>query len=316
MTLLISAAVLILGLALLVTASGLLVKSSVKLAYLLKLSTLFIGLIFVAFGTSLPEAAVSIAAVIKGYKGIALGNVVGSNIANIGLVLGLCGLVRPLKVDSSLFKREIPIMLASVLALYLFARDGLISRFEGGLFLFAFVLFCISSLRGSRSHQADEDFALSGFLAKTRSKLLVLLVFSASVFFLVLGANLMVNSGVKIAEHFSVSPWIIAITVFAVGTSLPELAASLAASAKKISSLSIGNVIGSNIFNVLLVLGIASLIRPIEVEAAVLRFELPLLIAFSLVAAIFMGIKNTISRFEAGMLLLFYCIFIVFLFLK
>jgi cation:H+ antiporter len=126
----------------------------------------------------------------------------------------------------------------------------------------------------------------------------------------------MINSGVGIAKDFGVRPWIIAITIFAVGTSLPELAASLAASARKVPSISIGNVIGSNIFNILLVLGLVSVIRPIEVETPIIEFELPLLIIFSLVVSLFMGTKSTVSRFESGMLVLFYCIFIVFLFIK
>lgn len=308
--------VLIFGLALLSYSSNYLIKTSVKLAYLLKLSTLFIGLIFVAFGTSLPEAAVSIVAVVKKYKDIALGTVVGSNIANIGLVLGISGLLRPLKVDVTLFKREIPIMLGSCALLYIFCLNGVISRLEGGVFLLGFVLFCIYSYKGSKFHKEDEDFKLDGFLDKTKSKLFIIGLFSVSLLLLVLSANLMITTGVNLAKFFGVRPWIIAITIFAVGTSLPELAASITASLKKVSSISVGNVVGSNIFNVLLVLGLASMLRPIPIEQSTVRFELPLLIVFSIVVTLFMRLKNSLSRFQAAALFVFYLVFIALLFIK
>ncbi|MBN2120766.1 MAG: calcium/sodium antiporter [Candidatus Omnitrophica bacterium] len=316
MSLGVSVIILILGLVLLVVSADFLIKISVRLAWLLRLSTLFIGLILVAFGTSLPEAAVSIVAAVKNSKDIALGNVVGSNIANIGLAVGLAGLFNPLKVEKSLFRREIPVMLVSCLALYGFCWDGLICRWEGGVFLLGFAAFCFFSFKNSKAQEESEEFTLSGPLSKTESKPLVFLIFCGCLFFLVLGADLMVNSGVNIANFFGISPWVIAITVFAVGTSLPELAASVAASIKKVSSISIGNVVGSNIFNILLVLGLASLIRPIEVDRSILNFELPLMIAFSVVVSLFMMTRNKVSRFEAGVLLLFYCIFIVFLFIR
>lgn len=300
------------GLILLTLSSDFLVKISVRLAYLLRLTTLFIGLIFIAFGTSCPEAAVSLTAVVKKYKDIALGNIVGSNIANIGLVLGLSALVRPLRVDNSLFKRDIPVMLFSALLLYVFCLDGLISRFEGLIFVSGFSLFCFSAYKTSK-RSGEGEFKISGFLAKINSKFFVFFLFFISLGFLILGANLMINSGVNIAKIFGISPWIIAITVFAVGTSLPELGASLAASFKKVSSLSIGNVIGSNIFNILLVLGLASLIRPISVDLSVSKFELPLLIIFSVGVSLFMRIKNNISRFEAAVLFCSYIGFILLL---
>jgi len=314
MVLFLNISLFILGLVFLSISSNLLIKTSVRLAYLFKLTTLFIGLIFIAFGTSLPEATVSLLAVIKKYKDIALGNIVGSNIANIGLVLGLSGLIRPLRVDSSLFKREVPIMVLSSLFLYIFSLDGLISRGEGLVFLLSFIFFFIFAYKSSKLSEKKEftpqEFEASGAFKKLHSKALILILFFLSLTFLLIGANMMVNSGVNVAKFFGISPWLIAITIFAIGTSLPELAASLSASIKGVSSISVGNVVGSNIFNILFVLGIASLIRPIRLESSILRFELPFLIFFSIIVSLFMRIKDNISRGEAGVLFLSYLVFI------
>ena len=316
MPIFINIAILLLGLILLIFSSDLLIKTSVKLAFLLKLSTLFVGLIFVAFGTSCPEATVSIVAIIKKYKDIALGNIIGSNIANIGLVLGLSCLIRPLKVDSSLFKREIPLMFICCILLFILCLDGQISRLEGMILVFLFVFFCIFSYKSSKSHKESQDFELKGFLERTKSKFLIISLFITSLILLVLSSNFLVNSGVNLAKYFGISNWIIAMTVFAIGTSLPELGASITASIKKVSSISIGNVIGSNIFNILFVLGLVSLMRPINVNLAILTFELPILLFFSLILLIVTRIKYRISRWEGLILFTGYIVFIILLITK
>ena len=308
--------VFLLGLALLVFFSNLLIKSSIKLAFFLKLSTLFIGLIFIAFGTSCPEAAVSITAAVRRYKDIALGNILGSNIANIGLVLGLCGLVQPLKIEFSVIRKEITIMLISCLVLFVFCWDGVLSRLEGSFFILGFIFFCFFSYRSSKKHKEEPGFDLSGSLTRFNSRPKTIALFLISLVFIVLGANLMVNSGVSIAKFFKISPFIIALTVFSIGTSLPELAASLTAISKKVPHISIGNVIGSNVFNILLVLGIVSLIRPLEINPQVLKFELPALCVFSFLTFLFIRSKNILSRLEAGILFFGYIGFIVLLFCR
>ena len=307
------------GLLILAVSSDYLIKSSVRLAQLLRLTTLFIGLILLAFGTSLPEGSVSIIALIKKYKDIALGNIVGSNIANIGLVLGISGLLRPLKTSRSLFKKEIPIMLISSLFLFWFCADGMISRLEGAVFIAGFILFLILAYRGSKILEEAETvqtFAQPRFFAKANSRFIIFIIFGVCLGCVIFSANLMVNSGVNIAQIFGLSPWIIGLTIFAVGTSLPELAVSVSASLKDVPSISIGNVVGSNIFNILLVLGIVSIIEPITVNRSILTFELPLLIVFSVVLTIFLGTDNRLSRAESLFLLIFYSIFIVLLFIK
>ncbi|MCD6539127.1 MAG: calcium/sodium antiporter [Candidatus Omnitrophica bacterium] len=303
----------ILGLIILSISSDFLIKSSVRLAHLLKFTVLFIGLVFIAFGTSLPEATVSLVAIIKKHKDIALGNIVGSNIANIGLVLGFSGLIRPLRVDNSLLRKEVSIMILSTLLLYIFSLDGFLSRLEGLIFILVFCLFFIFTCKSSKLSKDKEidsqKFKVSGFFSKINSKLIIFFSFLLSLVFLLASANMMVNSGVNIARFFKISPWIIAITVFGVGTSLPELAVSISASVEKVSSLSVGNVIGSNVFNILVVLGLASLIRPITLDKSILNFELPILIIFSIIVPLF--VKTGFSRFKSFILFLGYTLFLI-----
>ena len=257
----------LIGLCLLVLSSVWLIQGSVKLSILFKLSPLFIGLVLIAFGTSAPEAAIGIIAALRNQKGIALGNIIGSNISNIGLILGVCAMVAPLAVKSkSIFKNEIPIMLASVLLFYFLSCDLFISRIDGAVFIGSFIAFCFVSYKRAKKsfdYSEIESFKLKKFLQRMNSKILLFAIIFASLLAIVYAADLMVKSGANLAQVFGISPWIIGITVFAIGSSLPELSASLTASLRKVPSLSLGNIIGSNIFNVLFVLGIVALIRPI-----------------------------------------------------
>jgi cation:H+ antiporter len=301
---------------LLILGSNWLIQGSVKLSILFKLSPLFIGLILIAFGTSAPEAAIGIIAALRDQKGIALGNIIGSNISNIGLILGLCALVMPLGVNKRIFKLEIPIMLASVALFYFLSLDLLISRIDGLIFIGAFIAFCVSAYYGAKKsfdHAELEGFKLKKILQKLNSRFFLFTIILASLAVIVWGANLMVKAGVDLATIFGVNPWIIGITIFAIGSSLPELAASLTASLKKVPSISVGNIVGSNIFNILFVMGIVALIRPITLESSVLGFEFPVLIIFSFALFIVMRIGYKISRLRGLFLFLGYITFIFFL---
>jgi cation:H+ antiporter len=289
----------------------------VKISRLFGLSSLFIGLILVAFGTSAPEAGVGIIAALKDQKQIALGNIVGSNISNIGLILGICAMLGSLKVEKSIFKRELPMMIISGVLLYILSLDRIISRLDGIIFLGCFVIFFFLSYKGARTPsqlKEVEDLPLRKLLQNTRSRLVIFTVIAVSIAGVVWGADLMVKSGVALAKIFGISSWIIGVTVFAVGTSLPELAASLTAYFKKLPSISIGNIVGSNIFNVFFVLGIVALIRPIEIHPSILSFELPVMILFSFILLIFMRTGYRINRWEGVGLFLAYAAFIFFLF--
>ena len=305
------------GLTLLVLSSDWLVQSSVKIAFLFRLTPLFIGLVLVAFGTSAPEAGVGIIAAIQRQKEIALGNIIGSNIANMGLVVGLCALVSPLKVNKSLLQREAPIMLLAPMLLWLTAKDYWISRLDGVIFIVCFIVFLIISYRGAKQtfdQKEIEHFSFTKLFQKMDSRVLIFIVSFLSLVGVVLGAHIMVGRGVKLANIFGISPWIIAITVFAVGTSLPELVASLTASLKKVSSISVGNIVGSNIFNIFFVLGVVALIRPIGIDPSVVERELPLLAIFTFIFFVLMRIGHKINRWKGLLLVLGYIVFLVFLF--
>lgn len=319
MTMFTSSLLLIVGLSILILSSDWLVQSSVKIAYFYKLTPLFIGLVIIAFGTSAPEAGVGIMAAIRNQKGIALGNIIGSNISNIGLILGLCAIVTPLKVDKKIFKSELLMMGLSFVLLFVLCLDSYISRFDGLILIICFIAFCIISYsKAKKSFDPGEidEFKFYKILEKTKSKKITLVILLLSLFGVVWGADLMVKGGVQLAEIFKVSPWIIGITVFAIGTSLPELVASLTASIKKLHSISIGNIMGSNIFNILFVLGIVSLIRPIPLDISILKFELPVMCIFGLLLFTVMRTGYKISRGEGVLMFLCYTFFILFLIIK
>ncbi|MBN3041151.1 MAG: calcium/sodium antiporter [Candidatus Omnitrophica bacterium] len=305
------------GLGLLILSSDWLIQSSVKLSFMYRLSPLFIGAVLIAFGTSAPEAGVSIMASIRDQNDIALGNIIGSNIANIGLIVGLCAMLRPFRVSKSMFKRELPLMLLAVLLLFLLSLDKFISRIDGIMFLVLFLFFCIFAYKGARKefdHNEMSDFTLSKVLKKINSPAAAFFIILLCLIGVIFAADVMVRSGSAIAEIFGVKPWIIGLTIFALGTSLPELVTSLNAVFKKAPTISIGNIVGSNIFNILFVLGIAALIRPIAISPSLLKFELPLLLIFSFALFTVMLTGFTIKRWEGLLLFVGYLFFLALLF--
>lgn len=314
-----SVLLLIIGLVLLVISSSWLIQASVKLSLLLKLTPLFIGAVLIAIGTSAPEAGVGIMAALRNQKGIALGNILGSNIVNIGLILGLCAAFRPLRVNKSIFKREVPFLLLSVILFYFLSLDLVLSRLDGLIFILTFVAFCFISYFGSKKSfnpKEIENFKVNKFLNKLATCPQVILIIFLSLVGVVWGADLMVRGGVSLAKVFGLSPWLIGITVFAIGTSLPELATSLTASIKKVPSISIGNIVGSNICNILLVLGLVAVIRPINLDPSILNFEIPALIIFTFLFFTLMRTGYRISRIEGLVMFLGYLGFLISVIIK
>lgn len=308
-----------LGLILLILGAEWLVGGSSKFARSVGIKPIIIGLTFVAFGTSVPEAAVGIIAVLKGAKGIALGDVIGSNIANIGLVMGVAALISPLKVEMKLLKRELPIMIGAAILLYLIALDSKIGFLDGLLLLIGIILFTGFCFFVSRKRpELGEEFkrGAEGILRKKgqRAKSVVLATIGLAI--LLGGAYLMVESGVRIARIFGINEWVIGLTIFAIGTSLPELATSAVSAYRKKADIAIGTVIGSNIFNILFVIGIVSMISPLTVEASILRYELPIMLAFSLILFPLMKSGFVVTRFEGAILVAGYLGFILWLFLR
>ncbi|WP_345337330.1 calcium/sodium antiporter [Ferrimonas pelagia] len=298
---------LLLGLALLVWSADRFVYGAAALARNLGLPPLIIGLTIVSMGSSAPEAMVAANAAIEGRLDTAIGNVIGSNIANITLILGATALIRPLLVGSSTLIKELPLMLAAtVLAGYLM-HDLHLSRTDGLILALAFILvmgvLIASALRTRSSDpliaESDDEIPSDVPMAKA------LLWLAVGMLLLPLAADLMVNNAVVIAQFFGLSDLVIGLTIIAVGTSLPELAACLAGLAKGEDDLVIGNVVGSNLFNILAVLAIPTLIAPGTIDAAAAGRDYYIMLATSLAPLLLLLLKRSrsIGRLEGGLLL-------------
>jgi cation:H+ antiporter len=307
---------LVFGLILLVISSNWLIQSSVKISSFFRLTPLFIGLVIIAFGTSAPEAGVGIIATLKNQGGVALANVIGSNIANIALALGLCSIFIPLKVDKKIFKKEFPFLAISTLALYFASLDLIISRREGVIFILLLLIFCFIFIRDSKEGFIEDEtknIKFNKVFNKLKRPHSIVILFILSLAGIIGGAHFMVEGGVYLANFLGVSPWIIGITLFALGTSLPEISTSVAAAIKKVPSISIGNIIGSNIFNILLVVGVVVLIKPLSLNPSVVKFELPMLLGFTFLLFTVMATHYKIVRWEGLILTLSYAGFLIWL---
>lgn len=295
-----------------------LVRGATRFARAFYIKPVVIGLTIVAFGTSTPELVTSVIAAIRHSSDIAMGNVIGSNIANIGLILGLSALVRPLKVDMKLLYREMPIMVGISLFLYFLCCDGTLSRLEGGILLagISFYTFYVYRVALKESGAIEREYLeFEEHLEKGRNTLSrdIFLIF-LGLAGLVAGAHLLVHSATYIARVFGISELVIGLTVIAVGTSLPELATSMIAAIRKESDISVGNVIGSNIFNILAVLGVAAIIRPLSINSASLRVDMPVMLFFSIFLIPMITWKFVITRIQGVFLLIGYAIYILWLF--
>ena len=306
---------LILGLSLLAVGGEFLVKGSVSLALRLKISTLVVGMTVVSFATSAPELLVSLDAALAGYSDISLGNIIGSNIANIGLVLGITALIFPLNVTNDTYKTNYPMLLgvslAFVLLIYQFHA---IQFWMGALFvlsLLIFVFFIIRSSRKKSVQAAQDDEFLEEVKSYTIWKSTTYLVLGGLALYY--GADFLINGTIAIAREWGVTERIISISVVAIGTSVPELAASVVAAVRKEESLAIGNLLGSNIFNVLAVLGITSLVIDLPVgDAKIYTKDIWMMLGFVLLLYPVMRVysKSTINRLEGSVMLLAYIAYI------
>jgi cation:H+ antiporter len=295
-----------------------LVKGAAGLARALGLRPLVIGLTVVAYGTSAPELTVGVAAAIDQRGAIALGNSIGSNIANLGLILGMTALIAPPRVDGMLIRREIPALVLATLAVPLVLLDGELGRIEAGVLLLAAVLYTWWMIRGTPRGEATEAPAATmedaaeragAPAAEGRAKLAVIAAVGLAL--LIGGGKLFVDGAVDIARAFDVSDRVIGLTIVAVGTSLPELAASLVAALRGHSDIAVGNVLGSNIFNVVFILGVSGLVTPLGGSLAGMRLDLAFLGGMTLLAAVSMRAARAIPRAEGAVFLLAYVAFLV-----
>ena len=332
-------AALAVGFALLIGGGEVLVRGAGGLAATLGISPLVVGLTVVAFATSAPEFAVSVDAALSGYPGLAVGNVVGSNIANILLILGLTAIVAPLVATSRIVRVDITIMVLFSLVLLLVALDGTISFLDGLLLFAGLVAYVVATIVISRKQSggraaaaskepvgdgAVDDSSGSDSADETRSSGVAashpVLVSSAlvivGVVMLVVGARLLVTAASDLAAAWGMSDLVIGLTVVAVGTSLPELATSMVAAIRGERDLAIGNIVGSNMFNIGAVLGMTSLIAPIEIAAGAIRFDLPIMLAVSLALLPIAFTGLAIARWEGVLFTGFYAAYIAYVVLQ
>jgi len=308
------------GLALLVVGGDFLVRASVGLSFRLKISKLVIGMTVVSFATSAPELLVSLQAALDGISDIALGNVIGSNIANIGLVLGITAIISPLAIDRDFYKLNWPMMMLASFVLYYFLKnDGVLTAIEGLMLFVGLVLFLIILIRSSRkSTKANLEEVDDALSEVSDFKIFMwLLIGAAGLYF---GSEWLVEGAKQLAKAIGISDYAISVTVIAIGTSVPELAASVIAALKKEKAISLGNLIGSNIFNIASVLGLTAIVKPIVVNPntpQILVTNIFWMIAF---AAVLIPLMIIPKRFEIGrlkgMLLFGAYIFFIYLTLK
>ncbi len=303
------------GFFLLLYGGHFLVRGSVALAHHFNVSRLVVGVVIVSLGTSAPELVVSLQAAFQGHPDIALGNVVGSNVSNIALVLALSAIVLPIGVKRDTIRIDMPVMLLASLLLFVMMLDGILVAWEGLLFVLFLAGFIFLSLRRSRKFQKKIQAKLP--LPNYPLWISVLLVVLSSVA-LVFGANWLITGVTILARDFGISERVISITVIAFGTSLPELATSIIAAFQKESDISIGNIVGSNIFNIMGVLGITSVFHPIDVNPDILHFDIYWMLGISFLLFIFIIplTKSILTRFKGAVLFAIYLLYVCLLFVN
>mgnify|MGYP000338951891 CR=1 FL=1 len=313
----------VLGLILLVFGAQLLVRGASKLALSFGVSPLVAGLTIVAFGTSAPETAVSVQSAYGGQVDIALGNVVGSNIFNVLFILGVCALIAPLVVAPQIIRQEVPIMIGASLLLLALARDGGVSSMDGILLFGLVIAYTVFLIRQSRREtQATQD-AYAHEMAKPlaaqwdRHWSVQLTLIVGGLVLLVLGARWLVAAAVTFARDLGVSEMVIGLTIVAAGTSLPEVATSVVATLRGERDIAIGNVVGSNTFNILAVLGVSSLVapQPLTVAPALLSFDIWVMIAVAVACLPIFFTGHRIARWEGALFLAYYTAYTAFLIL-
>ena len=310
----------VLGMVGLVVGGEFLVRSSSRLAAVFGISPLVIGLTVVAFATSAPELAVVAQSAYAGKTDLAVGNAVGSNIFNVLFVLGLSALVTPLLVKARVIRLDVPLMIGASILLMLLSLDGLISRLDGLLMFGMLVIYIVWTIRASRTAKPaiQEEFAEEYAVDEPVRIWPQVLFLIAGLALLVAGAHFVVEGCVAIAKGFGVSELIIGLTVIAIGTSLPEVVASIVASYRGERDIAVGNVVGSNLFNILGVLGLGSAVSPngISVATNALQFDLPVMIAVAFACLPIFYIGHRISRWEGGLLFGYYLFYTSYLILE
>lgn len=309
---------LIIGLVILIVAGEFLVKGAVGISVLLKLTPLVIGMTVVSFGTSMPELLVSVNSAMAGSPGIAIGNVVGSNIANIAFILGLSVILLPIVAEKQTKKIDYPMMLLATGAFILVSLDEIIERWEGLLLMLILIVYIYKMITTSRKNEKirienTSDGESSEKKAPVWKSVTFLLLGLVGLYF---GAEWFVDGAVQIAQNFGLSDAVIGVTVVAIGTSMPELIASVIAAYRKQGDLSIGNIIGSNIFNIFAVIGITAMVKPIGVESGVVYFDYMWMAFIALLLLPMIYFSKSIGRVAGIVLILSYFSYLTIIVLK
>jgi len=309
---------LFLGFVLLIKGAGLLVDGASSIAGKMKISEIVIGLTIVSFGTSVPELVINIFSSIQDKSGFAFGNIIGSNIINTLLILGVAGVIFPIKTEKNTVWKEIPFSFLAVVVLLILCNDTIIkgdsdvlSRFDGIILLLLFILFITYNFFLPKVEIRDKPDIKS--LSSAKSLVFVIL----GIVGLSFGGNLVVNSSIDIAKEFNLSERMIGLTILAIGTSLPELFTSAVAAYKGKSDIAIGNVVGSNVFNIFLVLGISAFIRSLQFDPVInIDLSILLIASFLLFITMFTGKKRTLDRWEAVIFIVLYFVYFLFLIIR
>ena len=302
---------LIFGLIVLIIGGNLLLKSAVSISMKFGIPRLLIGMTVVSLATSAPELIVSIKSAIKGSPDLAISNVLGSNIANLGLVLGITILFSPINISKSVYKKEWPIMMFSALYFLIVILDGVITKIEGGILVSFLIITIISLIKLRDKNEVEDQLENEDSIIKS----IIILFFGG--LFLFYGSEWFIDGAIQLANSFGISERIIGITVVSVGTSIPELVTSLVALFNKEKNISLGNLLGSNIFNVFAVLGITSLVTPLSVlDQNIIDFDIYVMLFFAalILPLIFFPKKLVLGRKEGLIILLFYSFYLYNLF--
>jgi cation:H+ antiporter len=304
------------GLVLLVLGADVLVRNAAQLAARLSIPTLIVGLTIVAFGTSAPELAVSTMASLDGQPELALGNVIGSNIYNVLLILGVSALVTPLVISTQLVRIDVPIMIGISILTLLLALGGGISRLEGAILIIGLLAYTALQIVQGRRSGADaavpnEPIPTHGSALRDIALLLI------GLGLLVAGSRLFLDGAIAVARRLGVSDLVVGLTIVAAGTSLPETATSIVAAVRGQRDIAVGNVVGSNVFNILGVLGVASAVSPTGVTVATssIYFDIPIMIAVAVACLPVFFVNNTISRWQGGIFVAYYAAYVTYLIL-
>ena len=308
---LLTIALFVFGLVLLSLGAKWLVDGSSGLALQFGIRPIIVGMTVVAFGTSMPEFVFNLAATLKGSNDLGLGNIVGSNIANIALVLGVSAMIHPIKIDKSLVKFEYPFVLGTSVLFYLLALDGVIGMIDGIILTIVFIGFIIYMIKNGAIPE-EQLLAELPDTSEKKSALRLSLYTILGLSLLILGAKFMVESAVDIARALHISELVIGLTIIAIGTSLPELAASIMSTIKKEADISLGNVLGSNIFNILFVIGILSIFLPTMSEGeTTMMVHFPAMLIVTLLLFPLLKFKSEISRLDGFFFLILYVAYLV-----